>query len=96
MKLPAIPIPYMVAGAALLAAVAYVSIKGAKGTGQAIGGGAVDLVNGVIEGSVTGVGEAVGIPATDMTECQRAMAEGRTWDASFACPAAEFIRYLRG
>lgn len=35
------------------------------------------------------------IPKTNMTECERAMAEGRTWDASFACPAGTFIDYLR-
>lgn len=35
------------------------------------------------------------IPKTNMTECERAMAEGRTLDASFACPAGTFIDYLR-
>ena len=86
--------PYMIAGAAVLAALAFIAIKGAKGTGQAIGSGAVDLVDGVIDGGVTGIGQAVGIPATNMTECERAKAEGRTWDASFACPAVDFVRYV--
>lgn len=35
------------------------------------------------------------IPSTNMTECERAMAEGRTWDASWACPAGTFFDYLR-
>lgn len=30
-------------------------------------------------------------PRTNETECDRALREGRTWDASFACPAARFI-----
>lgn len=67
---------------------------GAVGIGEAVGGAAVDLANGVITGTVTGVGQAVGIPKTNMTECEKAKAEGRTWDASFACPAGDFISYL--
>lgn len=42
-------------------------------------------------GLVIGTGDVLGIPRTDMNECQRALAEGRTWDASFACPAGTFL-----
>lgn len=42
-------------------------------------------------GAIEGVGLAVGIPRTNLSECQRAKAEGRWWDASFACPAGDFI-----
>jgi hypothetical protein len=35
----------------------------------------------------------VGVPKTDKTECEQAMEEGRTWDASFACPAGTFVHY---
>lgn len=93
MKLPAIPLPYVIAGGAVLAALAYVATKGAKDTGQAIGAGAVDLATGIVGGAVIGIGEAVGIPQTNITECDRAKAEGRTWDASFACPAGDFLAY---
>jgi hypothetical protein len=86
--------PYVIAGAAGLAFVLWVSMKGPKSAGQALGGGAVDLADGVISGAVIGVGEAVGIPPTNMTECERAKAEGRTWDASFACPAGDFLKYV--
>lgn len=55
--------------------------------GAAVGSGVVNAGAGV----VLGIGDAVGIPRTDMTECQRALAEGRRWDASFACPAGTFI-----
>jgi hypothetical protein len=37
------------------------------------------------------VGEAVGVPRTNESECDRALREGRTWDASFACPAGRFL-----
>lgn len=63
---------------------------GPVGVGAAVGGAVVDAGAGV----VLGIGDGVGIPRTNMTECERAMAEGRTWDASFACPASTFLRYL--
>lgn len=86
----------MMAGAVLLA-VAYVWARGAKQAGQdlgeAVGGAVVGTVDGVLSGAVKGVGGMVGVPQTSMTECEKAKAEGRTWDASFACPAADFVRY---
>lgn len=42
-------------------------------------------------GAVEGIGLMVGIPRTDMTKCERAKAEGRWWDASFDCPAGDFL-----
>jgi hypothetical protein len=62
--------------------------------GSGLGSGAVDLVDGIVSGTVFTVGDSIGIPRTNQTECERAKAEGRTWDASFACPAGDFIRYL--
>lgn len=94
MKLPNIPTTWLIAGGAVAAAMLYVSAKGAKQTGQSIGTAGVDLADGIIAGTVTGIGGKVGIPATNMTACERAKAEGRTWDASFDCPAADFIKYL--
>lgn len=94
MKLPAIPMPYLIAGAAVGAALLWAASKGAKDTGTTIARAGVDLVDGVVGGTVVGIGEKVGIPATNMTECERAKAEGRTWDASFACPAKDFLSYL--
>lgn len=49
---------------------------------------------GVITGAVTGAGDVIGIPATNMTQCERDIAEGHTWDASFDCPASDFLRYV--
>lgn len=86
--------PYVLAGAAVVAALVYVNWKGAAGTGAAIGGAAVDLADGIFGGVVLGLGDTVGVPQTDLTECERAKLDGRTWDASFACPAGNFISYL--
>lgn len=92
--LPNIPLPYLVAAGGVLAALVWLNLRGAKNVGQDIGGGAVNLVDGVISGAVVTGAEKIGIPKTNMTECEKAKAEGRTWDASFACPAGTFIKYL--
>lgn len=62
--------------------------------GYDIGAAAVDAVDGVVSGVALNVGDAVGIPRTDKTACQAAIDEGRTWDASFACPASTWIKSL--
>ncbi len=66
----------------------------AKEVGATVGTAAVDLVDGVVTGTVTSAAATVGIPKTNQTECEKAKAEGRTWDASFACPAKDFLQYL--
>jgi hypothetical protein len=48
----------------------------------------------VIAKPVLGIGDAIGLPRTNETECERAKREGRTWDASFACPASDFLSYV--
>lgn len=81
-------------GAAVLA-VWWLSRQGnAQALGETIGSAAVETVVGAATGVVLGAGDAVGIPRTNMSECERAKAEGRTWDASFACPAGDFIKYV--
>lgn len=91
MRLPSVP---LIAGGAVLAALAYVALRGARQAGGDVGGAVIDFADGALSGAVVGIGERVGIPATNLTECQRAKAEGRTWDASFACPAGDFLSYL--
>lgn len=49
---------------------------------------------GAASDAVLSVGDVLGVPRTNETECQRAIREGRTWDASFACPAGTFIKSL--
>jgi hypothetical protein len=86
--------PYLIAGGAVLAALLWAASRGAKQTGQAIGAAAVDMADGVVSGAVVGTGSLLGIPATDLTACEIAKREGRTWDASFVCPAKDFLTYL--
>ncbi|WP_137860556.1 hypothetical protein [Variovorax sp. 3P27G3] len=42
-------------------------------------------------GAVEGIGLAVGIPRTDLSKCAQDKAAGRWWEASFSCPAGEFL-----
>lgn len=64
-----------------------------QGLTAGVVGVAGDVASGVVTGTVLGVGDAVGVPRTDETECEKAMREGRTWDASFACPAGTFLKW---
>lgn len=66
--------------------------RGVKGMSKDIAKGGVDLITGTVSGVTVGIGEAVGIPETNMTECEKAQKEGRTWDASFACPVGTFVK----
>jgi hypothetical protein len=76
------------AGLAALALLVLVKKNGAAAdVGAAVGSAVVNAGAGV----VVGIGEAIGIPRTNETECEKAMREGRYWDASFACPAGDFI-----
>ena len=86
--------PYLIAGAAVVGALAWAASKGARETGAAIGAAAVDLVDGALSGAVVGAGQVVGIPATNATQCERDKAAGDTWAASFSCPAADWLRYV--
>lgn len=57
--------------------------KGAAAVVGAVGNAAV--------GTVKGLGSLVGIPDTNMTQCQRDLAAGDYWNASFSCPAGTFL-----
>lgn len=79
-------------GAALM--ISKVSNTSASQAGAALGSAAVNAVDGVASGAIIAAGQVVGVPATNMDACELACAEGRTWDASFACPASRFLNYL--
>lgn len=81
--------------AAALALLFLVKKNGAAAAvGEEIGKAAADLAGGVVAGAAETIGDAVGLPRTDKTACEQAIAEGRTWDASFACPAGTFLKSL--
>ncbi|WP_404993338.1 hypothetical protein [Cupriavidus pauculus] len=82
--------------AAAVAAIAYVVKKngGLQGAAAGAASALVGAVGDAASGAVLGIGDVLGVPRTDETECERALAEGRTWDASFSCPAGTFIGSL--
>lgn len=93
MKLQSIPLQWLLGIAAVAAVGLYVLARARPGESIAtsIGAAAGSAVAEVGAGAVLGVGDVLGVPRTDETECQKALREGRLWDASFACPAGTFI-----
>lgn len=86
----------MVMGGAAAAGLllAWVATRGARAVAQDTARGIVGIAEGTVTGVVVGIGEAIGVPPTRPTQCQADKAAGRTWDASFSCPAGDFIRYV--
>lgn len=83
-----------VAAAALVLLILVKKKDAAANLGNDLGSAAVNLAGGAVAGVAETIGDAIGVPRTNVTECEKAMAEGRTWDASFACPASTFASYL--
>ncbi len=65
--------------------------RGVAGVAEDVAAGAAKVASGAVTGMVKGAANIVGIPDTDMAKCRQAIAEGRLWDASFACPASDFL-----
>jgi hypothetical protein len=79
-------------GVLLVAAILYLWKNGLAGAARA----GVNAANDVVGGAVVGLGDAIGIPPTDMTECQKLLAAGSYWDASFKCPAGALLKGFFG
>ena len=96
---------YLAAGGVVSGLVLYVAMRGPGGVAEDVTGGLGDVLGGalkgtgtaagaVIEGGIVGIGNAMGIDKTSAGQCQRDIAEGNTWAASFSCPAADFLKYV--
>ncbi len=97
MKLPDVPWQVYALAAVVVGLLLWRARGGtAAGLGDAVGGAVVDAAGGVVGGVAQGIGDAVGVPRTDQSECDRALSEGRYWDASFACPASDYIGAVWG
>lgn len=100
MKIPSV---YLIGGAAVGAALLWAWSKGARGTGEALAGAAIDLVDGAVSETVYTVTDAVGIPRTSKTECQRRIEEYRaapwyqqvylSFGLSANCQVSDYLRY---
>lgn len=60
--------------------------------GATAGAAPVNLITGAATGAVVAAGQAVGIPATNLTKCQQDIANGDSWNASFDCDAATYLK----
>lgn len=80
----------MIAGAGV-AGVALAVMLQPRAVAENAGRLAVGLAEGTATGVVVGIGSAVGVPETDRDQCAADIAAGRTWDASFSCPAKQFL-----
>lgn len=92
MKLP--PVVLIGAGLGVLGLVLYRGAGGAGGLARELVSGAYGVASEVASEGVLSIGDAIGLPRTDRTECEQLLADGRTWDASFVCPAGTWIRSL--
>lgn len=93
MRLSPLPSPELLAGLAVAGLVAlwlFTRKGAAEATGAAVGAAVVEAGAGL----VLGAGDAIGLPRTDAELCRRALAEGRTWDASFVCSAGDWLGSL--
>ncbi len=80
----------LLVGAGLLVAV-WAKKKPGESFATAAGTAAAGAVADAGAGVVLGIGDVVGIPRTEQTQCERDLAAGSLWDASFSCPAGTFI-----
>ncbi len=79
-------------GGAVLIGV-YLLSRNAGAVAQGVASTAVESAGGLVTGAVIGAGSVVGVPQTDAQKCADAKAAGNSWDASFYCPASEFIAW---
>lgn len=87
----------IIAGAVVIGgALLFVLVKRRAGEPLAntVGREIVGAAAGVATGAVNGLGSLVGIPQTNISQCAADRAAGRTWAASFSCPASEFVGHV--
>lgn len=88
---------WIVLGAVVLAAGFILTRKGvAQSLAQSVVGGAARVAVDTAAGAVIGIGEAVGVPATDADQCTLDLAAGRYGAASFSCPAPRYLAAVFG
>ena len=87
-----VPAPYLLAGAGAVAVAVWLARRGVSGVAEDTGRAIVSAADGVATGVVTGIGEAVGIPKTNVSKGVQDVQRGDWWNASFDLPAVDFIR----
>lgn len=78
-------------GVIFLGVYAYSKLKNVTPAG--VGKAVAQTADAIISAPVKVIGGALGIPETSQTQCQKDMAAGDNWAASFSCPAADFLAW---
>lgn len=94
-----VSVPPVVWAGAALGLLALFAVHRAGGAGKlaaSVVGATVTVATEATAEGVMSIGDALGVPRTDVNLCEAAIADGRMWDASFACPAGRFLSSLTG
>lgn len=97
MKIPALAeleTGVVIALAVGAAVAVFLFVRNARTVARGVVNGAASLAGDVAAGAIEGVGEQVGVPRTDVDKCAAAKAAGNSWDASFYCPAGDFLKFV--
>lgn len=71
----------------------WLLLRGFGGVAKDATRAAVNIGSGAVAGVAVGLGEAVGLPDTSLSQCEIDIKNGDYWAASVSCPAARFIEY---
>ena len=66
-----------------------------KGVASGVATAIVTTAADATAGAVVGAGEVIGIPQTDLTQCQMDINNGDWWAASFSCPMPVYLAAVK-
>lgn len=79
-------------GAAIVG-IYFLSTKAGQQLVANVAEASVNAAGNAATGAVIGIGKAVGVPATNLDQCQRDIDAGDVWAASFSCPAGRWLAF---
>lgn len=71
----------------------WLLMRGFGGVAKDAAKATVNVATGAVAGVAVGVGAAVGLPETDLDQCELDIKNGDYWGASVHCSAGRFLRY---
>ena len=72
----------------------YIAYRGFGGVAKDVSKAIVNTADGVIGGTVIGIGNSFGVPETAKSQCETDVAHKGYWDASFSCPVKRYAQFL--
>jgi len=71
----------------------WLLLRGFGGVAKDATRAVINVGSGAVAGVTVGLGEVVGLPDTNLSQCEIDIKNGDYWAASVSCPAARFIEY---